>query len=304
MTTSTSSISALPIVAAGPDDHLVDVLGQAARDQPLAHQLRGQRGQARRLEDDRVAGGERRDAVAERVRQRVVPRPDHADDAGGRVADDELAAEDERVRGRDLLVGEVLRRVLRPEAEAGGGVGDLGEDRVLVRLAGLGDDRPRDPVGVLGRPLLRPAEDPRPVVEAERLPVALRDAGALDRGGDLGRGLLDDAADHLAGGRVLDLEALRGAAVGLGLGGELSLSHGADPTPLTLLGDGGRDPHRRGQRRGHRGLERARCSRSGWSIGESSPTASTTTAKRRSPSTRPRRGTGSSTSAAGSGRRP
>ena len=51
-------------------------------------------------------------------------------------------------------------------------------------------------------------EDPGTAVEAERLPVGLRGAGALDGGGDVGRGLLGDAADDLAGRRVLDLEAL------------------------------------------------------------------------------------------------
>ena len=40
----------------------------------LGHQQRGERRDLGRLEDDRVAGGQRRDAVAEGVRQRVVPR--------------------------------------------------------------------------------------------------------------------------------------------------------------------------------------------------------------------------------------
>src|SRR3712207_8156969 len=41
------------------------------------------------------------------------------------VADDELAAEHERRGGADLLVGHVLRAVLRPEAERRGGVVEL-----------------------------------------------------------------------------------------------------------------------------------------------------------------------------------
>src|SRR3712207_7801820 len=41
----------------------------------------------------------------------------HADEPDGLVAQDELAPHDERRGALDLLVGEVLRAVLRPEAE-------------------------------------------------------------------------------------------------------------------------------------------------------------------------------------------
>ena len=96
MTKSTASISAAPVAAVAGGD-LEDVLGQAALAQALGHQQRGQRRHLGRLQHDGVAGGERRDAVAEGVRQRVVPRADHADDADRRVAHDELLALDERV---------------------------------------------------------------------------------------------------------------------------------------------------------------------------------------------------------------
>ena len=127
------------LAEAGRD--LVDAVGQAARAHRLDHRQRRERRDLRRLEDHRVAGRQRRDAVAEGVRQRVVPRPDHADEPERRVAHHELAAEHERVGGADLLVGEVLRRVLGPEAERVGDVADLRQQGVLVGLAGLGDDR-------------------------------------------------------------------------------------------------------------------------------------------------------------------
>ena len=80
MTKSTSSISARAGRAVAGRD-LEDVLRQPALAQHLGHQQRRQRRHLAGLEDHGVAGGERRDAVAEGVRQRVVPRADHADDA-------------------------------------------------------------------------------------------------------------------------------------------------------------------------------------------------------------------------------
>ena len=121
---------------------------------PLGEQQRRQRRRLGGLEDHRVAGRHGRDAVAERVRERVVPRPDDADQPDRAVADDELAAEHERVGGADLLVAEVVGRVLGPEAERVGRVGDLGEQRVLVGLAGLRDERLGDPLRVVDHPLL------------------------------------------------------------------------------------------------------------------------------------------------------
>ena len=204
------------VAVAGRD--LEDALGQAALAHALGHQQRGQRRDLRRLEHDRVAGGHRRDAVAEGVGQRVVPRPDHADDADRPVAHGELAAGDEQVGRADLLVGEVLRRVLGPEAEGVGGVGDLGQLRVLPRLAGLGDDRLDDPVGVVGHPLLGAAEDPPAALEAERLPGRLRGARTRDQRRDLGRRRGRDRADDLARGGVLDGDLARGrGGVGRGL---------------------------------------------------------------------------------------
>ena len=69
-----------------PGRDLQDVLRQPALAQPFGHQQRGERRDLRGLEDHGVARGQRRDAVAEGVRQRVVPRTDHADQAERPVA--------------------------------------------------------------------------------------------------------------------------------------------------------------------------------------------------------------------------
>ena len=86
ITKSTSSTSAAP-VSPRPVATWKTPSGQTALGQHLGHQQRGQRGDLRGLEDDGVARSERRDAVAERVVEREVPGPDHADDAERRVAD-------------------------------------------------------------------------------------------------------------------------------------------------------------------------------------------------------------------------
>ena len=117
MIMSTCSISAAP-VAAAPGRDLQDVLGQAALAQPFGHQQRGQRRHLGGLEDHAVAGRERGDAVAEGVRQRVVPRPDHADQAERAVAQDQLLALDQQLAGLDALVGEVARAPAWPRSRS------------------------------------------------------------------------------------------------------------------------------------------------------------------------------------------
>ena len=120
-----------------------------------------QRGHLAGLEDDRVAGRERRDGVAEGVRQRVVPRADDPDQAERAVAQDHPLALEQGRGALDALVGQVGRGVLGPEAEGVGRVHHLGDERVLVGLARLGDDRLDDALGVVDDPLLRAAQDPR-----------------------------------------------------------------------------------------------------------------------------------------------
>ena len=117
ITKSTASISAVP-VSAPPIATWSTFSGSPHSRMPVGQQERRQRRDLGRLEHDRVAGRQRRDRVAEVVGQRVVPRPDHADDADRPVADDELAAEHERVRRPDLLVGQVLRARAWPRSRA------------------------------------------------------------------------------------------------------------------------------------------------------------------------------------------
>ena len=89
---------------------LQDVLGQTALAQAFGQQQRGQRRHLGGLEDHAVAGGQRGDAVAEGVRQGVVPGADHADQAERAVAQDQLLALHQQLAGLHLLVGEVARR--------------------------------------------------------------------------------------------------------------------------------------------------------------------------------------------------
>ncbi len=215
MMKSTSSISAAP-VSPRPVATWKTSSGSPHSSQHLLHQQRGQRGDLGGLEHGGVAGGQRRDAVAEGVGQREVPRPDHADDAERAVVDEELGALDEQVGGTDLLVGQVLGRVLGPEAERGGGVVDLGELGVLVGLARLRADHVDDAVGVVRDPLLGAQEDLGAALEAQRLPAGLRRAGAGDDLLDLVRGHVRDGRDDLAGGRVLDGNAVLRPVLGRG----------------------------------------------------------------------------------------
>ncbi len=88
---STSSISA-SAVSERPTATWKTPSGRPALAQALEHQQRGQRRRGGGLEHGRVAGRQRRDAVAEGVRQRVVPRADDADHADRPVAHDAACA--------------------------------------------------------------------------------------------------------------------------------------------------------------------------------------------------------------------
>ena len=181
-----------------------DAVGQAGRGQHLGHQERGQRGDLRGLEDDGVAGGKRRDAVAERVDQWEVPRPDHPDHAERLVADLQLpAAADERRGGRDDLVRQHRRRVLRPELERGNAVGELREHRLVGRLAGLTADRLDDPIAVADHPGAGGHQDPRPLVEARREPLGLGGPGPGDERGEVVRAEVGNVGERLPGRGIL-----------------------------------------------------------------------------------------------------
>ena len=194
------------LAAAGGDAE--DTVGQPGLSQHLGHQHRGERGDLRRLEDDRVAGRERRDAVAEGVVEREVPGADHADDADRRVADLEPAAAADEGRGRlDVLVGKVGGGVLRPELERADAVGELGELRLVGGAPGLRADRLDHPVAVGDHPGAGGHQHPGPLLEPGGGPARLRCARPLDHRGDVGCAELRDGRDRLPRGGVLDRDA-------------------------------------------------------------------------------------------------
>ena len=168
--------------AARAGHHREDVGGRAALERGLAHHQVRQRRDLARLQHDRVAGHQRRDAVTEAVGQRVVPRPDHADDAVRAIADHHLLAEQQRRVRLDLLVGQVLGRVLRPEAQRVADVEHLRQQRVLARLAVLLHEHVEHAVAVLDEPVPQLVHDVGAAVEPERLPAGLRAPRALDHG--------------------------------------------------------------------------------------------------------------------------
>ena len=203
-----------------PGCDLVDAVRETALTQPLAHQHRRERRDLAGLDDHRVARRQRGDRVADGGAEWIVPGGDDADHPHGRVAHGQLAALDERRGGLDLLLGEVLLGVLGPEAERARDEGDLGEVRLLPRLAGLRNDRLDLALAVVDHPLLGALQDLGATLEAERLPARLGGAGRGDELGDALGG--DDVHDrhHLAGCRILDLDLRRGrtCAIGLNLG--------------------------------------------------------------------------------------
>ncbi len=145
------------LAPAGRD--LEDVLRESAVAQRVGEQERRERRDLGGLEDHAVARCEGWDAVAEGVRERVVPRPDDADQPERPVAEDELLALDEDGARLDGLVGEVVGGVLGPEPERVGAVRDLRELSVLVGLPRLGHDRVDRAVRVVEQPLLGAEED-------------------------------------------------------------------------------------------------------------------------------------------------
>ena len=194
ITKSTSSTSAAP-VSPRPVATWKTPSGRPALGEHLGHQQRGQRGDLGRLEDDRVAGRERRDAVAERVVERVVPGADHADHAERRVADVELAAA-RRTARRDSISSSAryAGACFGPELERREAVGELGELRLVGRPAGLAADRLDDPLAVGDQPApggeqdLGPARRTRPPPTRAGRRAPRRRSRATSLGAEVGNG--------------------------------------------------------------------------------------------------------------------
>ncbi len=110
-------------------------LGNARFDDALGEQRGDARGRRRRLEDDRVAAGQRRPDVFDRDVHREVPGRDRDDDAA-RLAERHHPLA--RVLDRDRLAGQPSR-LGGGEPEAAGRRGDLAE-RLGQRLAVLEDE--------------------------------------------------------------------------------------------------------------------------------------------------------------------
>src|SRR4051794_22936022 len=124
----------------------------------------------------------------------------------------------------DPFVPQVLARLLAPEAERVADVPEVGEHRVLGRLAALFHQHVDDTVAVLDEPGPQVAQHGGPPFETERLPARLRGAGAIYERRHL-RGVEGvDVADDLARRGVLDGDAVLGGSGGaVGLDGDFGV---------------------------------------------------------------------------------
>ena len=151
--------------------HLEHAVGHAGLARQLRDPQRRQRRVLRRLQHDRVARGERRDAVGVVVEQRPVPRPDDGHHAA-RVADDArpLVGEHERmaqVVGQRPASGPA--RVVARQLER---VEELDALRLVARLAALGRQGVEER-RVVAQGAGEPAQDARPFAERQRPPGRL-----------------------------------------------------------------------------------------------------------------------------------
>jgi len=149
------------LLAARRDLH--DLRLEAGVRQELDHEQGRQRRERGRLEHDGVAGHQGRERLAEGPDQGEVRRPDDADDAARTVSEDQLTPA--RPAPGEPLVGQEARARAPPVAAGSDYVGDLGEQRVLVGLAGLGHDACDHAVGVLEQD---PPHVPEPGAAAPR----------------------------------------------------------------------------------------------------------------------------------------
>ena len=159
----------------------------------------------RGLDDDRVARDQRRRDLSRRGEQRVVPRRDEQDDAdrlavlhregSGAAVGDELA---ERQPAEPAVVLEEL-----------GGLADFAPG-LGARLAHLGHDE-LGQGGRLGADQGRGIQQDASARErAGRSPRLRAVDGGVDHCVDVGGAHRGDAADHLVGGGISDLDRLAG----------------------------------------------------------------------------------------------
>jgi hypothetical protein len=191
-------------------DHLEDIRGPAAFGGHLLHHQGGQRGVLGGFEQHGVARRQRRDRIAERVDQRVVPRADHADDTDRLAAGEHRAAGNERGERAHPVRAEVSLRRAGPVRERSDTIRQL-DDRVLVALAALRDDARQDLRLVLQHPAAGLAQAAGAAAKAQLFPAGLGAPRSLGRFVHRRGGRVRHAADHLAGGRIVDLDGTDGA---------------------------------------------------------------------------------------------
>ncbi len=143
------STIALPTFEPGPGIDAQPALRQAGLDQDLGQLQRRDRRLAGGLEDDRVAGGDRRPELVGDEVEREVEGADRADDAVGDAQHHaELAGARRRGLHRHRAAGQ-LAGLGRGEGQGADAAFRL-DRRGLDRLAGLGGDRLRQVIDPLG----------------------------------------------------------------------------------------------------------------------------------------------------------
>ena len=169
-------------LGAGAGDDAEPALGQARLEQDLGQLERRDRRLPGGLEDDRVAGGDRRPELVGDEVEREVEGADRADHAVGDPQHHaELAGAGRGGLHRHRAAGQ-LARLDRGEGEGLDAAAGL-DGRRLQRLAGLGGDRQRQVLGPLGGELGGAVEHRGPLVlgEVAGLEGLLRRAdGAVD----------------------------------------------------------------------------------------------------------------------------
>ncbi len=179
-------------------DDVPEVLGEAGLLEQLRAEQRGQHGLGVRLGDHGVAGQQRRDAVAQGQRERVVPGRDDADDALGHVVDLDPGQDRDRAQlalGVEVAVGRTC--------VVAGREGDVHRlvVGVLAGLAGLPADEVHDLVLAVHHDVVQPQQDLRTVLQRGLCPRPLGPPCSGDRVLDVGGARLGDHRQRLAGER-------------------------------------------------------------------------------------------------------
>ena len=198
----------VPTCEPGPATTCHRSFGKPASSSSCGREQRGQHGLGVGLGDDGVAGQQRGQPVAERHRERVVPRRDDPDDALGHPVDldpGQPGDDAELALGVEVLVGGA-GVVARGERDVHGLV-----EGVLAGLAGLPHDQVDDLVLAVEHEVVQAQQDPGPLVERGARPGRLGALGPGERLGDVVVGRLRDVRERLAVERRADRDGLAGA---------------------------------------------------------------------------------------------